>query len=75
MSEPLGPQEDREPEELAQAPPDTVASRLALSQRAGGIIVPVMMPGVEVMELFPEKVEEMFLGHDYPGPRPPNVNS
>ena len=42
MSEPLGPQEDREPEELAQAPPDTVASRLALSQRAGGIIVPVL---------------------------------
>jgi simple sugar transport system permease protein len=42
LSEPLGPQEDREPEELAQAPPDTVASRLALSQRAGGIIVPVL---------------------------------
>jgi simple sugar transport system permease protein len=42
LSEPLGPQEDKEPEELAQAPPETVASRLALSQRAGGIIVPVL---------------------------------
>ncbi len=42
MSEPLGPQEDKEPEELAQAPPETVASRLALSQRAGGIIVPIL---------------------------------
>ena len=42
MSEPLAPQGGKEPEEIAQAPPATVASRLALSQRAGGIIVPVL---------------------------------
>ena len=42
MSEPLAPQGGKEPEEIAQAPPATVASRLALSQRAGGIFVPVL---------------------------------
>jgi ABC-type uncharacterized transport system permease subunit len=42
LSEPLAPQRGKEPEEIAQAPPATVASRLALSQRAGGIIVPVL---------------------------------
>ena len=42
MSEPLAPQRGKEPEEIAQAPPATVASRLALSQRAGGIIVPIL---------------------------------
>jgi ABC-type uncharacterized transport system permease subunit len=42
LSEPLAPQGGKEPEEIAQAPPATVASRLALSQRAGGIIVPVL---------------------------------
>ena len=42
MSEPLAPQGGKEPEEIAQAPPATVASRLALSQRTGGIIVPVL---------------------------------
>jgi general nucleoside transport system permease protein len=42
LSEPLAPQGGKEPEEIAQAPPATVASRLARSQRAGGIIVPVL---------------------------------
>jgi ABC-type uncharacterized transport system permease subunit len=42
LSEPLAPQEGREPEDIAHAPPATVASRLAFSQRAGGIIVPVL---------------------------------
>jgi general nucleoside transport system permease protein len=42
LSEPLAPQGGKEPEEIAQAPPATVASRLALSQRTGGIIVPVL---------------------------------
>jgi ABC-type uncharacterized transport system permease subunit len=42
LSEPLAPRGGKEPEEIAQAPPATVASRLALSQRAGGILVPVL---------------------------------
>jgi general nucleoside transport system permease protein len=42
LSEPLAPQEGTEPEDIAHAPPATVASRLAFSQRAGGIIVPVL---------------------------------
>jgi simple sugar transport system permease protein len=41
VSEPLAPQHGSEPEDIAQAPPETVASRLALWQRAGGIVVPV----------------------------------
>jgi general nucleoside transport system permease protein len=42
LSEPLAPQEGKEPEDIAHAPPGTVASRLAFSQRAGGIIVPIL---------------------------------
>ena len=42
MSEPLAPQRGPEPEEIAQAPPTTVASRLDVWQRAGGITVPVI---------------------------------
>ena len=42
MSEPLAPQHGSEPEEIKQAPPTTVASRLDARQRAGGIIVPVL---------------------------------
>jgi ABC-type uncharacterized transport system permease subunit len=41
VSEPLDPQTGPEPEELSQAPPATVASRLAALQRAGGIATPV----------------------------------
>jgi simple sugar transport system permease protein len=42
VSEPLAPQRGPEPEEIAQAPPTTVASRLDVWQRAGGITVPVI---------------------------------
>ena len=42
MSGPLAPQHGSEPEEIKQAPPSTVASRLEMRQRAGGIIVPVL---------------------------------
>jgi simple sugar transport system permease protein len=42
VSEPLAPRQGSEPEELKQAPPTTVASRLAVWQRAGGIAVPVL---------------------------------
>ena len=42
MSEPLAPRQGREPEEIAEAPPTTVASRLAVWQKAGGIAVPVL---------------------------------
>jgi len=42
LSEPLVPRQGSEPEEIKQAPPTTVASRLDARQRAGGIIVPVL---------------------------------
>jgi len=42
LSEPLAPRQGSEPEEIKQAPPSTVASRLEVRQRAGGIIVPVL---------------------------------
>ena len=42
MSEPLAPQHGKEPEDIAQAPPSTVASRLAMWQKAGGVFVPVL---------------------------------
>ena len=42
MSGPLAPQHGSEPEEIKQALPSTVASRLEMRQRAGGIIVPVL---------------------------------
>jgi simple sugar transport system permease protein len=42
VSESLAPQHGTEPEDIAEAPPETVASRLALSQRAGGIITPII---------------------------------
>jgi len=42
LSGPLAPQHGSEPEEIKQAPPSTVASRLEMRQRAGGIIVPVL---------------------------------
>jgi ABC-type uncharacterized transport system permease subunit len=42
VSEPLAPQRGTEPQDIAEAPPATVASRLALYQRAGGIVTPVM---------------------------------
>ena len=41
MSEPLAPRQGQPPQ-LGDAPPTTVASRLALWQRAGGVIVPVL---------------------------------
>jgi simple sugar transport system permease protein len=43
VSEPLVPQDRKsQPEDLAHAPPATVASRLDAFQRAGGIITPVL---------------------------------
>jgi simple sugar transport system permease protein len=43
VSEPLAPRQGgSEPEQIQQAPPTTVASRLAVRQRAGGILVPVL---------------------------------
>jgi len=42
LSGPLAPKHGSEPEEIKQAPPSTVASRLEMRQRAGGIIVPVL---------------------------------
>jgi general nucleoside transport system permease protein len=42
LTEPPAPAPDLELEDLAEAPPATVASRLALSQRAGGIITPIL---------------------------------
>jgi general nucleoside transport system permease protein len=42
VTEPLAPQHGGEPEDIAEAPPTTVASQLALLQRAGGIATPVM---------------------------------
>jgi simple sugar transport system permease protein len=43
MSEPLAPQQrETQPEDIAHAPPETVASRLAAWQKAGGIVVPVL---------------------------------
>jgi simple sugar transport system permease protein len=42
VSEPLAPQHGQEPEDIAEAPPATVASRFDLMQRAGGILVPVI---------------------------------
>jgi general nucleoside transport system permease protein len=42
LSEPLAPRQGSEPEKIKQAPPSTVASRLEVRQRAGGIIVPVL---------------------------------
>jgi simple sugar transport system permease protein len=42
VSEPLAPQHGKQPEEIAEAPPTTVASRLDAWQKAGGIIVPVL---------------------------------
>jgi general nucleoside transport system permease protein len=40
MSEPLAPQHGKEPEDIAGAPPATVAAHLAVLQRAGGILTP-----------------------------------
>jgi ABC-type uncharacterized transport system permease subunit len=42
LSEPLAPQRGPQPEEIGQAPPSTVASRLDVWQRAGGIAVPIV---------------------------------
>jgi ABC-type uncharacterized transport system permease subunit len=42
VTEPLAPQHGAEPEDIAEAPPTTVASQLALLQRAGGIATPVV---------------------------------
>jgi general nucleoside transport system permease protein len=42
VSEPLAPQRGPVPEEVAEAPPATVASQLAAWQQAGGVIVPVI---------------------------------
>ena len=42
MSEPLAPQHGSEPDDIAHAPPGTVAARMELWQRAGGIVVPVL---------------------------------
>jgi simple sugar transport system permease protein len=43
MTEPLAPQQrGSEPPDLADAPPTTVAARLAVWQKAGGIVVPIL---------------------------------
>jgi general nucleoside transport system permease protein len=42
VSEPLAPQRGPVPDEIAEAPPETVASRLAAWQSAGGVVVPVI---------------------------------
>jgi simple sugar transport system permease protein len=42
VTEPLAPQHGVEPEDISEAPPTTVASQLALLQRAGGIATPVV---------------------------------
>ena len=43
MTEPLAPQPGPSvPQEIREEPPTTVASRLAMKQRAGGIIVPII---------------------------------
>jgi general nucleoside transport system permease protein len=43
VSEPLAPQQGPEiPEDIAEAPPTTVAARFDVMQRAGGILVPVI---------------------------------
>jgi general nucleoside transport system permease protein len=42
LSEPLAPQHGPEPEDVAEAPPTTVAARFDLMQRGGGILVPVI---------------------------------
>src|SRR5207253_6792239 len=42
LSEPLAPQQGPEPEDIAEAPPGTVAAHFDLMQRAGGILVPVI---------------------------------
>jgi len=42
LSEPLAPQGGTEPEEIAKAPPLTVASRLDFAQRAGGVVTPII---------------------------------
>ena len=42
MSEPLAPQGGTEPEEIAKAPPATVAARLDFAQRAGGVVTPII---------------------------------
>jgi general nucleoside transport system permease protein len=49
LSEPLAPQHGKQPEDIEHAPPLTVASRLALSQRAGGILVPIFTALVAFM--------------------------
>jgi simple sugar transport system permease protein len=42
VSEPLAPRQGKEPEEIKESPPSTVASRFEVWQRAGGIVVPVL---------------------------------
>src|SRR5205809_6862163 len=42
MSEPLAPQHGAGPDDVDEAPPATAAARLAASQRAGGIVTPVI---------------------------------
>jgi general nucleoside transport system permease protein len=42
LSEPLAPQQGPQPEEIQHAPPSTIASRLDVWQRAGGITVPIV---------------------------------
>jgi ABC-type uncharacterized transport system permease subunit len=42
VSEPLAPRPGSEPEEIKESPPSTVASRLAVWQHAGGIVVPIL---------------------------------
>jgi simple sugar transport system permease protein len=42
VSEPLAPQHGPEPQEIAEEAPLTPASRLALAQRAGGVLTPVI---------------------------------
>jgi hypothetical protein len=42
VTEPLAPQNAPQPPDLSQAPPTTAASRLAIWQQAGGILVPIL---------------------------------
>jgi ABC-type uncharacterized transport system permease subunit len=42
VSGPLAPQHGKEPEDISEAPPETVAARFDLMQRAGGVLTPVV---------------------------------
>jgi general nucleoside transport system permease protein len=61
VSEPLAPQHGSEPEDISKAPPGTVASRMALWQRAGGFTVPIL---TAVVAFFIGGLLVLGTGHD-----------